>query len=165
MFRFREKASKEVPLTEKLKEMNPVLQVDGNPDLAMQLKLTNMTKEDLAVARCLKPYIEENIQEIMEKYYDNIEQNPDLRSIINKHSSTDKLKKTLRRHITEMFSGILNKEFMEKRKKLLLSICISVSHKNGISHPFLPFLNLLQMSFIKISPCRRIRHWRSGFVI
>mgnify|MGYP001241807641 CR=1 FL=1 len=27
MFRFREKASKEVPLTEKLKEMNPVLQV------------------------------------------------------------------------------------------------------------------------------------------
>ncbi|WP_188390874.1 protoglobin domain-containing protein [Compostibacillus humi] len=83
----------------------------------MQLKLTNMTKEDLAVAQCLKPYIEENIQEIMEKFYDNIEQNPDLRAIINKHSSTDKLKKTLRRHITEMFSGVLNTEFMEKRKK------------------------------------------------
>lgn len=120
MFRFREKASKEVPLTEKLKEMNPVLQVDGNPDLAMQLKLTNMTKEDLAVAQCLKPYIEENIQEIMEKFYDNIEQNPDLRAIINKHSSTDKLKKTLRRHITEMFSGVLNTEFMEKRKKIAI---------------------------------------------
>lgn len=120
MFRFREKASKEVPLTEKLKEMNPVLQVDGNPDLAMQLKLTNMTKEELAVAQCLKPYIEENIQEIMEKFYDNIEQNPDLRAIINKHSSTDKLKKTLRRHITEMFSGVLNTEFMEKRKKIAI---------------------------------------------
>ena len=105
----------------------------------MQLKLTNMTKEDLAVAQCLKPYIEENIQEIMEKFYDNIEQNPDLRAIINKHSSTDKLKKTLRRRITEMFSGVLNTEFMEKRKKLLLSISISASHKNGISHPFLPF--------------------------
>lgn len=86
----------------------------------MQLKLTNMTKEDLAVAQCLKPYIEENIQEIMEKFYDNIEQNPDLRAIINKHSSTDKLKKTLRRHITEMFSGVLNKEFMEKRKKIAI---------------------------------------------
>ena len=120
MFRFREKASKEVPLTEKLKEMNPVLQVDGNPDLAMQMKLTNMTKEDLAVAQCLKPYIEENIQEIMEKFYDNIEQNPDLRAIINKHSSTDKLKKTLRRHITEMFSGVLNTEFIEKRKKIAI---------------------------------------------
>ena len=120
MFRFREKASKEVPLTEKLKEMNPVLQVDGNPDLAMQLKLTNMTKEDLAVAQCLKPYIEENIQEIMDQFYDNIEQNPDLRAIINKHSSTDKLKKTLRRHITEMFSGVLNTEFMEKRKKIAI---------------------------------------------
>lgn len=86
----------------------------------MQLKLTNMTKEDLAVAQCLKPYIEENIQEIMEKFYDNIEQNPDLRAIINKHSSTDKLKKTLRRHITEMFSGVLNTEFMEKRKKIAI---------------------------------------------
>lgn len=120
MFRFREKASKEVPLTEKLKEMNPVLQVDGNPDLAMQMKLTNMTKEDLAVAQCLKPYIEENIQEIMDRFYDNIEQNPDLRAIINKHSSTDKLKKTLRRHITEMFSGVLNTEFIEKRKKIAI---------------------------------------------
>lgn len=86
----------------------------------MQLKLTNMTKEELAVAQCLKPYIEENIQEIMEKFYDNIEQNPDLRAIINKHSSTDKLKKTLRRHITEMFSGVLNTEFMEKRKKIAI---------------------------------------------
>lgn len=86
----------------------------------MQLKLTNMTKEDLAVAQCLKPYIEENIQEIMEKFYDNIEQNPDLRAIINKHSSTDKLKKTLRRHITEMFSSVLNTEIMEKRKKIAI---------------------------------------------
>src|SRR5690606_22295617 len=92
----------------------------GFTGLAMQLKLTNMTKEDLAVAQCLKPYIEENIQEIMEKFYDNIEQNPDLRAIINKHSSTDKLKKTLRRHITEMFSGVLNTEFMEKRKKIAI---------------------------------------------
>lgn len=118
MFPFRKKRKTEVPLSERIKEAHPVLDIEEDSELAMQLQLIHLTEEDLAVAQCIKPYIEEHIYEIMDRFYDNIEQHPDLKGIINKYSSTERLKKTLRRHLVEMFSGVVNKEYMEKRKRI-----------------------------------------------
>lgn len=38
--------------------------------------------------------------------------------LINEHSSVDKLKVTLRRHIQEMFHGVINDDYFEKRIKI-----------------------------------------------
>src|SRR5699024_1566838 len=39
-----------------------------------------------------------------------------LRNIINEHSSIDRLKKSIKSHIIEMFSGTIDELYLEKRK-------------------------------------------------
>ncbi|MBP1971219.1 heme-based aerotactic transducer [Virgibacillus natechei] len=103
-------------LTEKSYEMNPVVEVEKGSDLEKQLEMLALKTEDFALALVLKPYVEENIKYIVDDFYDNLAHNPDLITIVETNSSFERLKKTLRIHITEMFSGEMNDAFIKKRK-------------------------------------------------
>ncbi|WP_280772030.1 globin-coupled sensor protein [Salipaludibacillus daqingensis] len=81
-----------------------------------QLMLTQIAEEDLHVLQSMKPLIEENLDQVMDEFYDKLLAVPDLERIIKKHSSTDRLKKTLRTHIIEIFDGVINEEFYQKRE-------------------------------------------------
>ena len=43
-----------------------------------------------------------------------------LTDIISKHSSVDRLKQTLYNHLYELFNGVIDKTYIEKRKKIAL---------------------------------------------
>ncbi|HEY4601885.1 MAG TPA: globin-coupled sensor protein [Cerasibacillus sp.] len=98
----------------------PHVQVPVDLELAMQLQMVSLTREDFAIAKALKPYVEKEIQGVIDNFYDNLEHNPSLINIINEHSSIERLKKTLRRHIVEMFSGTMNEQFLHKRKQIAI---------------------------------------------
>jgi heam-based aerotactic trancducer len=85
-------------------------------DLLKQLNMISMTEEDLAIIKAIKPIISDNIEAIVNQFYNNIEVVPGLLEIIKKHSSIDRLKVTLMRHIQEMFDGVLDKKFIDQRK-------------------------------------------------
>lgn len=106
----------QVLLTERLEEMSPVIQVQAGSDLDHQLKMLDISRTDLAVAQVLKPYVEKESTEIIDAFYKNLEHHPPLLEIINENSSIDRLKKTLKRHVVEMFAGEMNDAFIEKRK-------------------------------------------------
>src|SRR5699024_11200396 len=57
---------------------------------------------------------------IIDSFYKNLEHNPNLIKIIEHNSSIERLKKTLRRHIIEMFSGEMSEVFIQRRKKIAL---------------------------------------------
>lgn len=115
---FTKKRTAEETLLEKSRQMEPTIQVLEDSDLKKQLEMLELTRGDFQVAQVLKPYVEENITAIVDDFYDNLRHNPDLIAIVEKNSSFDRLKTTLRRHISEMFSGEMNEAFIQKRKRI-----------------------------------------------
>lgn len=105
-------------LIEESLKKSPVYNIEKGSDLEKQMKMLHLEKEDLAIAQVLQPYIESEIHEIINEFYDNLENNPKLLEIINDNSSIDRLKGTLRKHVVEMFEGVMNEEFIAKRKRI-----------------------------------------------
>ena len=101
--------------TENVKEDVKIL-VSPNSEWQKQLNMISLTVDDLAIIRSIKPLISENIEEIVNQFYKNIEHVPGLMEIIQKHSSINKLQVTLIKHIQEMFDGVIDTAYIEQRK-------------------------------------------------
>jgi len=101
--------------------MRGSIQTTLDESLKSQLKILELTEEDLAVAQVLKPYVEQNIEKIVDSFYKNIAHHPPLMDIINKNNSIDRLKQSLKKHITEMFSGKIDDAFLSKRKTIAIT--------------------------------------------
>lgn len=94
------------------------IQVTQGSDLDKQLRMISLTEEDLKIINSIQPLILENIDYIVDRFYENLEKESSLLHIINTNSSIDRLKKTLRSHIIEMFSGVIDNEFIKKRSQI-----------------------------------------------
>lgn len=106
-------------LIEKSKRHNEVsLEISESSDLMYQINISQLTIVDLAITKELQPLVEENIDQLVENFYKSIGSSPVLVSIINNHSSMERLKGTLRTHLIEMFAGTVNNSFIEKRIKI-----------------------------------------------
>lgn len=112
------KDEREESLLESSKEVTVVLERLQQTDLALQLKISRLIKQDLAVARLLKPVIQENIDIIIDAFYANLALSPELMGIIKDNSSVSRLKQTLATHVIEMFSGEINQAFIDKRRRI-----------------------------------------------
>ncbi|MFD1356357.1 protoglobin domain-containing protein [Fictibacillus halophilus] len=109
-------------------EKNPVLNLSNDfinevkinvpldSEWQKQLNMISLTLEDLAVIKSLKPLISENIEGIVDQFYKNIEHVPGLLQIIQKHSSVNRLKVTLIKHIQEMFDGVIDESYVDQRR-------------------------------------------------
>lgn len=104
-------------LLESSKEMNVVLDELQQMDLTLQLQISKITAQDLSVAKILQPIIKDNIETIIDAFYDNLSLVPELIGIIETNSSISRLKQTLKRHVIEMFSGEINQNFIDKRRR------------------------------------------------
>jgi heam-based aerotactic trancducer len=91
-----------------------------NAVINKQLEMIQLTERDLAILSEIKPTIEEQIDVIITRFYDTVQKEPSLTEIINQHSSVEKLKKTLKIHVLEMFDGKIDDGFLEKRKQIAL---------------------------------------------
>lgn len=94
------------------------LDVTGHPSIRKQIDMLNLTEQDLQYLKAFKPYVEDSINRIVDRFYDMLGTERSLTDIINKHSSVEKLKVTLSRHIIEMFNGIIDEDFFKRRIKI-----------------------------------------------
>lgn len=99
-------------------ETHVVLDADLHEELQHQLLMIQLTKDELAVSVRLKPFIEQHIDQLVDQFYRNLAHEPSLMEIIRKHSSVDRLKVTLRRHIIEMFNGRIDRSYVEQRHRI-----------------------------------------------
>lgn len=90
----------------------------GNPELQTQLKMIDLSEDDLRILKRIQPFILEHIDGIVDEFYKTVIDVNELRSIIETNSTVERLRQTLRNHLTEMFSGILDDEFVQKRLKI-----------------------------------------------
>jgi len=104
--------------TEEIDEGELVLHVPRNSDLEKQIMMIGLTKRDLQLVRQMQPFIMKNIDGLVEQFYSSLYEEPSLIETINKHSSVEKLKGTLKNHIVEIFNGVIDQEYIEKRKRI-----------------------------------------------
>lgn len=94
------------------------IDVSNANDIDIELNMIGLTVNDLAVIQALKPFVLEKMDQIVTQFYENLEHQPLLISIIQEHSRTERLKQTLKQHLIEMFSGIIDDAYLEKRRKI-----------------------------------------------
>lgn len=126
------------------------LDTSSNAVIQKQIEMIQLTKDDLRYLKAFKHYVDLHINEIVESFYRNLGLENGLIDIINKHSSVDKLKVTLRRHICEMFAGEIDVQYFEKRKRIArVHVHIGLETKWYISafqNLFLDFMHIVQKS-------------------
>lgn len=89
-----------------------------DPDRLLQLNLVGLSVHDLQLINSLKPCVERNVVEVVAAFYHAIESVPALQKVIQSHSSSERLRQTLRHHIIEMFEGRIDEAFLEKRRRV-----------------------------------------------
>lgn len=87
----------------------------NDPEILKQLEIIDLTIEDLKTIKGLQPLIKENLEALVDTFYKTILKADNLKAIIDQNSSTNRLRQTLEKHILEMFNGIIDYEFIEKR--------------------------------------------------
>ncbi|CAM5782631.1 MULTISPECIES: globin-coupled sensor protein [Brevibacillus] len=92
--------------------------IESKSELLKQLSLIDLTEDDLAAVKMLQPLVVQNIGDIVNCFYENLEKEPSLMAIIDKNSTIERLKGTLTRHITEMFSGKIDHSYIEQRSRI-----------------------------------------------
>lgn len=94
------------------------INTSNNAKISQLLKMIDLQEEELKYLKAFKPVIVENIDEIVDVFYETLALEPSLLVIINKHSSINRLKVTLNRHIQEMFDGKIDQKYFEQRQTI-----------------------------------------------
>lgn len=100
------------------KEVKSELYIPRGTDIENQVKMIALTNEDLRIISNLQPFVTEKIDQIMDRFYENLESEPSLNTIINDNSSINRLRITLKQHIIEMFNGVIDQTYFEKRIRI-----------------------------------------------
>lgn len=105
-------------------QLEAILQMKEEPirlnggTIERQFALIGMTTKDVAILRYVQPHIEANIARIVDAFYGALQKESHLLSIIQQHSTIERLKQTLTVHVKEMFRGNIDEAFIEKRRRV-----------------------------------------------
>ncbi|HEY4566626.1 globin-coupled sensor protein [Planococcaceae bacterium Storch 2/2-2] len=112
----RVEASSDFRYEDHLKDVS--IRIHNHPVVEQQLQLLDLTEKDLAMLQLVRPYMNEMVHRTVEGFYDGLTAIPHLRQIISDHSTVDRLKVTLEKHIQEMFNGTIDDRYLEQRRKI-----------------------------------------------
>lgn len=107
-------------LSEELLQMQDVLINTGDGSILNKLEMLHITEDELRIISAIQPIIKEHISLIVDSFYSTILKVPELKQTIEKHSTVDRLRKTLHNHLIELFSGRIDDAFVETRFRVAL---------------------------------------------
>ncbi|MBD8005656.1 globin-coupled sensor protein [Bacillus norwichensis] len=90
----------------------------GDTSILDKINMINLTEKDLKLLKSIQPLVKENIERLVDDFYSIVMKVASLKEIIQKNSTVERLKKTLRVHIIEMFDGNIDQSFIDKRLKI-----------------------------------------------
>lgn len=108
-------------------EQSVVINTNNNSDIDQQMKMISLSKEDLQIAKSIQSVIRDHIDEIVEAFYSTILEVEELHQLIQDNSTVERLRDTLKVHLTEMFSGNIDENYFQKR-----NIVAKIHYKIGL---------------------------------
>ena len=94
------------------------MDIEDFQDLPNQLAIIQLGKRDLAIAKVIQPFFENHMNTIVDNYYNQIQKELSLQKIIEEHSNVERLKLSLRKHLYELFNGVINAEFVNHKNHI-----------------------------------------------
>ena len=91
------------------------INLNKHSEVLSQIEMIHLTKEDLCLIRSMKDTIYEQLPRLVTAFYKNLGTQPSLMKIIADHSTVERLQKTLHQHLSEMFVGVIDDAFVDKR--------------------------------------------------
>lgn len=107
--------SKEEEMVPKFKDCGIFIQ---DPVLLEHLHLIELDNEQLQYVRSIKEIVSPHLEELANKYYAQLEEVKLYREIISKYSSSQKLKKTLTKHLAEFLDAKIDDAYIESRYRI-----------------------------------------------
>lgn len=83
-----------------------------------QLQLIRLTEQDLGLIQVFGEMIYSQMNDVVDSFYRTILEVPELKDIIIRYSSVDRLRITLQRHMLTLFKGVIDDEYIEIRLKV-----------------------------------------------
>ncbi|WP_029329967.1 globin-coupled sensor protein [Exiguobacterium oxidotolerans] len=102
---------------EREQEANHV-QLELGVDLAKQLRLIDLTVEDLQNVRVIRDDVKDWMPQMVDAFYAELVRVPELKQLIEQHSTLERLKGTLATHILQMFEGKITDAYIEVRQRI-----------------------------------------------
>lgn len=109
------KNTRQKKITKLQKDEIVELYLPKNTEIEKQAYMIGLTKQDLQIIKNLHPLVIEQIDTVVDRFYENLKNEPSLLNLIKNNSSIERLGKTLKRHISEMFEGVIDQAYFEKR--------------------------------------------------
>lgn len=132
---------------------NVKIDLSHNQHLQKQIELLSLTLEDLAIIHQLKFVAADTFVHMTDAFYDAIVKAPELTHMISQNSSIDRLKVTLTKHISKMFDGRIDAQYIEQRKIIAhVHVKIGLPSKwylnsfQSLTNSFIDFIEDLQIS-------------------
>ncbi|MGG1551020.1 protoglobin domain-containing protein [Paenibacillus ferrarius] len=91
-----------------------------DPELMKQLHMIELAGDELRISKLVQPLISSHIDEIVGSFYATVLEVDKLKQLITEHSTVERLKGTLKRHLIEMFDGQIDSQFVEKRMRVAM---------------------------------------------
>ncbi|GKV66095.1 MULTISPECIES: globin-coupled sensor protein [Sporosarcina] len=121
MFSFRKNDMNKTEVSNDLlgvEKMKGSIQLERHPSVKKQLAMIHLTEEDLGYLMQIQHSIKSTIPVMVDAFYKAMEAEPDLGRIINEHSSMERLKVSLTKHLQSMFDGVIDDRYLEQRKTI-----------------------------------------------
>ncbi|WP_332650274.1 globin-coupled sensor protein [Lysinibacillus sp. 54212] len=134
--------------------------INNNNKIQLQLDMLQLNEQDLKYLQVLQPYVDLHLNELVDDFYSVLGMDPCLTTIIHNHSTVERLKITLKKHIHEMFSGLIDEEFIQKRE-----IIARVHVRIGLpTRSYIAAFQTLNLSFMKLVQ-QYIAHGEDRFAV
>jgi len=89
--------------------------IDVSSEYKSQIDMIGLTEKDLEVLVRMAPYVKDSIELAVQSFYDTVQKKTLLKNIIAQHSHVDRLKITIQKHLSDLFNGVIDHEYIRQR--------------------------------------------------
>ncbi|WP_147511311.1 globin-coupled sensor protein [Bacillales bacterium] len=104
--------------SERMQQEREHVRLEAGAAFTQQLQLIDLTVEDLQVVRLIRHDVAEWMPQMVDAFYAELVRVPELKQLIEQHSTLERLKGTLAQHILQMFDGQVTPDYINVRKRI-----------------------------------------------
>lgn len=126
--------------------------IQVSPERKKMLDYIGITESDLELLQSKEEEFKQVVTELTDQLYDDIMKWPELRAIIEAHSTLDRLKETQRRYFVSMASGTIDEAYIKQRLYIGKVHSIIGLTTNWYLGTYLKYTDLAVKHFTKVMP-------------
>ena len=112
------KKDKSVIAMSEIQQSTGVILLDKFPAVKRQMKMINLTEKDLQCLSRIQQQMKPVLPMMIDEFYKAMDGQPELLHIIAEHSTMQRLKSSLTKHMVSIFEGVIDEPYLEQRRKI-----------------------------------------------